>query len=125
MRRTVKVTAERSGGWWVLEAPDVGSVSQCRVLSRADPEMREAIAHQLGEPESAFDIEVEVVLPDEYRAQMARSRDLRAEAEHMGREAASARASAAKALRAAHLSVRDIGHVMGVSHQRAHQLLTS
>ena len=123
--RIVTVTAERSGKWWVLEAPEAGAVSQCKALSQADDEMREAIAHQLGIPEDSFEITIEIVLPLGYEREMKRSHDLYAESDRVAHEAADARRQAAKELHRLHMSVRDIGHVMGISYQRAHQLLAS
>jgi hypothetical protein len=49
---------------------------------------------------------------------------LREEAHRANREAAAESRAAARVLREAGLSVRDVGTVLGVSHQRAHQLLT-
>jgi hypothetical protein len=44
-----------------LEAPEAGAVSQCKRLSQADAEMREAIAYQLDIPADSFQIELEVL----------------------------------------------------------------
>jgi len=123
-RRAVTVTAQRSGRWWVLESAEAGSVSQCRSLAEADAEMREAIAYQLGLTEDGFDIDVRVIPPPAYLDQMAAAEALRAEADRLALTARRARAEAAQLLARDGLSVRDIGLVMGVSHQRAHQLLS-
>ena len=126
MLRTVTVTAERSGRWWVLEAPEAGAVSQCRCLSQADDEMREAIAYQLGVSADSFNIQVDVIPPQTYLAEMAAAETLRDEAERLGRASTAAKGRAAKTL--AHdygLSVRDIGQVMNISYQRAQQLVAA
>jgi len=60
---TVAVTAERSGGVWVLES-DNGAVSQVHTLSQAEAEMREAVAHIAGLPESEVEIVLEVIRPE-------------------------------------------------------------
>lgn len=68
MTRIFTVTVERGhGGWWVLEAPDVGAVSQVRRLDQVEDEMREAIAHLAGLPESEVEVEVDVraTLPED------------------------------------------------------------
>ena len=58
LTRIFTVTAERGrGDWWVLEAPDVGAVSQVRRLDQVEDEMREAIAHLAGLPESEVEVE--------------------------------------------------------------------
>lgn len=62
--RTFTVTAERTPrGWWVLEAPEVGAVSQVLRLDQVDDEMREAIAHLAGLEESEVEIRTQEVLP--------------------------------------------------------------
>ncbi|MCL2781937.1 MAG: hypothetical protein FWD74_10735 [Actinomycetia bacterium] len=118
------MTAQRSHNWWVLESAEAGAVSQCRSLSQADAEMREAIAYQLDIPQDSFAIDVEVIAPDSYRQAIERSEELRDKARATAAEAARSRAQAAKELAALHISVRDIGRVMGISYQRAHQLIS-
>jgi len=126
MKKTVTVTAQRSGKWWVLECAESGSVSQCSTLAQADAEMREAIAFQMGLAEDAFDITVDVVAPADYAAQIAEAEQLYAEAAQLSRKAAVARARAAKTLaRHSAMSIRDIGRVMGISYQRAQQLVAA
>lgn len=69
MTRMFTVTVERGhGDWWVLEVPDVGAVSQVRRLDQVEDEMREAIAHLAGLPESESEVEVDVraTLPEDY-----------------------------------------------------------
>lgn len=68
LTRIFTVTAERGrGDWWVLEAPDVGAVSQVRRLDQVEDEMREAIAYPAGLPESESEVEVDVraTLPED------------------------------------------------------------
>jgi hypothetical protein len=123
MKRIVTVTAERGKSWWVLEAPEAGSVSQVKRLSQADSEMREAIAYQLGIPRDSFEIDLKIQLPDGYRSALQEASELKAQANMSNRAAAQARRRAAHILADAHLTVRDIGEVMGISYQRAAQLL--
>ena len=68
LTRIFTVTVERGhGDWWVLEAPDVGAVSQVRRLDQVEDEMREAIAYLAGLPESESEVEVDVraTLPED------------------------------------------------------------
>lgn len=60
---TVTVTAERGDGVWVLES-DNGAVSQVHMLSQAEEEMREPVAHLAGMPESEIEIVLEVIRPE-------------------------------------------------------------
>jgi hypothetical protein len=86
--------------------------------------MREAIAYQLDIPPDSFEIDLDVIAPVEYRELAARVTQLRHQAETAAAEAAATQRAAAKVLAAQHLSVRDIGTLMGVSYQRAHQLVS-
>lgn len=122
MRRFV-VTAERTPrGWWVLEAPEVGAVSQVRRLDRAAEEMSEAVAWLAGVPESEIAIDVRPVLPEEFVEARAVAREWRTEAERLQDKATEANRKAIDVLSGQGYSVRDIGVLMGISAQRVSQL---
>lgn len=124
--RTFTVTAERTPrGWWVLEAPEVGAVSQVRRLSQVADEMREAVAHLAGLPESDVAIAVETVLPEEFTLALSEARRMRAVADEAVAGAAAAARRAAKTLSVQGYTVRDIGQLMNVSPQRVSQLVNS
>lgn len=123
-RRTFTVTAERGRDpWWVTECAEVGAVSQVRRLDQAADDIREAIAYLSGLPEDSFDIEVAPVLPDAFWEAMRGAEDQRAAAAAANRAAAELNQRAARVLRDEGLTLRDVGHLMGVSHQRAAQLV--
>jgi hypothetical protein len=64
------------------------------------------------------------VLPRNLQGNVGRARKVRGEAEVLQREAAIASAEvAADLVQTAHLTVRDAGRVLGLSHQRITQLL--
>ncbi|WP_195393498.1 hypothetical protein [Actinomyces urogenitalis] len=122
--RTFTVTAERGrGDWWVLEAPEVGAVSQVRRLDQAEEEMREAIAYLASLPQDEVAVDLVPVLPEAYTSAAAEAEELRRAAAEATRAAAEASRAAARSLREAGLTLRDVGTVMGVSHQRAAQLV--
>ena len=124
MTRIFMVTVERGrGDWWVLEAPDVGAVSQVRRLDQVEDEMREAIAHLAGLPESEVEVDVRATLPEDCVEHVEQARRLRAEAEAASRRAAEESRLAARSLRNRGLTFRDVGSIMGVSQRRAAQLL--
>jgi hypothetical protein len=71
----------------------------------------------------SFDLDVQAAIPEEVRAELTRARDLQRQAERSQAEAASLVRDAARKLRAQGLTVADVGAVLGVSFQRASQLL--
>lgn len=122
-RRTFTVTAERGRGpWWVTECAEVGAVSQVRRIDQAADDIREAIAYLSGLPEDGFDIEVTPVLPDAFWEALRAAQGQRDVAAAANRAAAELNQRAARVLRDEGLTLRDVGHLMGVSHQRAAQL---
>ncbi|MGL5248891.1 MAG: hypothetical protein ACRC8U_11910, partial [Brooklawnia sp.] len=84
---------------------------------------REAIAYQTGLSADEFDIEVVPALPDAYRQAADEADRLRADAARAQRASAESARAAARALHEAGLTLRDIGVVMGISYQRAAQLV--
>lgn len=120
-----RVTAERTGKWWVLQAVDVpGAISQVARLDQAD-QIVEAIAFVTKLPEAEIEIVVDPVLPSSISDRMERVRQLREESDRVRSQAATEWRSLAKSLAAEGFSVRDIGTVLHVSPQRAQQLVAS
>ncbi|NED96821.1 hypothetical protein G1H11_16050 [Phytoactinopolyspora alkaliphila] len=117
-------TATRKGTVWIVECDQHPEVrSQVRLLSWARDEQRREIAARLGVPVATVTVDVRPVLPDDVMEQIARAEELRAQASSANRAAAAERRATARALAAENLSLRDIGTILGVTHQRAHQLL--
>ncbi len=118
------VTAERSGRWWVLQALEApGAISQVARLEQAD-QIREAIAFVTGEPEDAISISLVPTLPGQSEEILANYRATRERYEEVRAALAATQAELARLLvDVQHLSVRDAGTIMGVSHQRVHQLV--
>ena len=121
---TYAVTAERSGKWWVLQADEVpGAISQVSRLDQAD-EIKEAIAWVADVPESEIEIEVVVSLPEYVQTHIERAAAFREAARVANAESAEESREVARALHEdLRLTLRDIGSVLEVSHQRAHQLV--
>lgn len=119
------VTAERSGKWWVLQAQEApGAISQVSRLDQAD-QIREAIAFVTGEPEDSIEIELHPILSEKLERARANADRLRALADRFSTAAAFESRQFARELAASGLTVRDVGAVLGVSYQRAQQLITS
>lgn len=122
MPTSYKVTAQRSGNWWALEAPGVrGAFSQVRRLDQAQEAMVDAISGVLGADPSDVDVEVRAVLP-EHEALLREVEEARCGAEAAKSRASAATREAIAELSAAGLPQRDIGTLLHVSHQRVQQL---
>ncbi len=124
-RKTYTARCQRSGDWWAISVPEVRGVhTQARRLEKAEAMVRDAIALFLDVPSDSFDVRIEPVLPRDLQGKVGRARKVRGEAEVLQREAAIASAEvAADLVQTAHLTVRDAGRVLGLSHQRITQLL--
>lgn len=117
------VTAEHTGKWWVLQADDApGAIAQVARLDQSD-DIKEAIAFVVGVPEEDVEIEVRPVLNAELRTALAEYRSKRQQAEEAAHDAADSSRRLALELADRGYSLRDIGVLLGVSHQRAHQLI--
>ncbi|WP_345377049.1 hypothetical protein [Frondihabitans cladoniiphilus] len=120
---TYTVTAERSGKWWVLQALEVpGALSQVARLAQAD-EIKEAISFVAGMPVDEVEIRVLPVLPLAPSNHLDRARVLQAEAARVEAEASLELRAAIDGFIEDGLSLRDIGWVLGLSHQRVHQIV--
>jgi len=120
------VTAERSGKWWALQAVEApGALSQVSRLDQAG-DIIEAIAFITGEPEDSVSIRVTPVMPEHVQDALREAEELREASRIAQHDAAEKSRRAARALRdELHLTVREVGTMLGVSYQRAHQLLSS
>jgi hypothetical protein len=128
MSKTYDVVASRSGDWWAIEVvsglpDDMLGVSQARRLGEVPELARTVVAELLDIEPSHIDLRIEVDLP----AELQQAVDLYQEAdvvESVARSAAAdARSRAAASLRAANLTMRETGELLGVSHQRVKQLV--
>ena len=124
---TYLVTMERDAtGWWVASVDGLsGCRTQGRSIRQARARIREAIAVCTDAADVAeSQLDVRVALPQ--RAEQAVESHARANA-ILAREQTAARKASDAAVRELvsrqHLSVRDAAELLGLSHQRIHQLL--
>jgi predicted RNase H-like HicB family nuclease len=113
-------------GWWVVTVPEVpGAVTQSRRLDHVARDVAEVLSLLTGEAAEAYELAVETHLPRSVGVDTERARALRLEADRAVAIAQEATASAARRLHdATRLTYRDIGALLGISHQRAQQLAT-
>lgn len=123
--RGYRVEAVRSGDWWAITVPDLrGVFSQAKRLNRVEATAREAIAMMLDIGESEVGpIDVQVQPPDEVVGLLDELHHSVSVAEEASAAATRARREAAKLLSDAGLPMRDIGQLLGISHQRVSQIL--
>ena len=126
-RRAYTATATREGGWWVLEVEGVrGGYTQARRLDQAEAMVRDLIALLLDVPEDSFDVEV---VPELSAATWAdalqAARQARVVLDETQEQARTALDRAVRAMHEEGLPVRDIGRLLGVSHQYAAKILAA
>jgi len=123
--RTYRVTLERDeDGWWIADVPDVpGCHTQGKTIRQAMERIREALSLFVRGAAKARLVE-DVHLPAAAKARLARLEKLRREAAARAEETQAETAKAAKELTLkVGLSERDAARLMGISHQRVHQLV--
>jgi hypothetical protein len=122
--KTYQVNVERDGKFWLIHVPEVDRSTQARNLAELDSMARDLIAIMADIDPESFDVNYAVHVSDEVTTHLQQVHKLR-------EIAATANAGAASELRAAArhlvqvdgLTVRDVGRMLGVSHQRVHQLV--
>lgn len=120
----IEVLVTRSGRWWAIRFPTMPTVfSQCRRLEQVDEFAREAIALALDCDPRSVTLDVHVEPPADLADLIAESVEAFTAAREANVRAAATRAAAARALAANGFPTRDIGALLGISHQRVSQLL--
>ena len=126
--KTYEVTINREGKWWMVSIPELDGITQARSVKEARDMAKDYIAITLDVPADSFDIHVkaERIGKIEHVTQFLEDIKIeRAQAERLEREANEKARQLAKRLSEESVTVRDIGEIMGVSHQRAHQLVNT
>lgn len=118
-----EVTAEPVGRFWHITVDGLSGATQARKASEVDSMVRDFISEITGESASRINFNLTVVLPRDVKAALAKSEKLRTEAEIARKAAAQEVSRAAFLLYEDGLTVRDIGLALGLSFQRAQQLL--
>jgi len=123
--KTYAAVARRVGNWWAVDVPGVKGVhTQARRLAQVEPMVRDALAAVLGVPEETLEISIEYHVDEETQRAIAEARHARDAAREAFDRAADATERAVSVLKAHGYSVRDAGHLVGVSFQRVSQLVS-
>ena len=119
------VTARLDGRLWFIEIPAIDGATQARNVGEIESMAIDYIAAVTDIAEADVAVEIELVLPASVQGHVAKAAQLRvAESEARSRAAEESRL-AARELRAAGLTFREVGTVLGISHQRAQQLASA
>lgn len=124
--RHFEAVITREGKWWMVDIPEIDGLTQARRLSEAPLMAREYIAVTLGMPLQDVDVSVSLASVGAVTDISAVLRSVetdRRKAAELERLASRQMIELAKALAAEAVPVRDIGTVLRISHQRAHQLV--
>ncbi|OZE81381.1 HicB family toxin-antitoxin system [Rhodococcoides fascians] len=128
MSKTYTVSITRDGKWWMIAVPELDALTQARRIDDVATAAKELIALETGVSLSDVEIEQHIELEPGGEDLAARVADIKAQRAHLSEEEARVKASTeafAKHLAGAHVPVRDIGSLLGVTFQRASQLVNS
>ena len=121
--KTYRAELERDGRFWRVRVPDIDRTTQARNLSEAEAMARDLIAIMADVPQNSFDVDMKIMLPEDVQLELDQSMALREQAKQSQAEAARLSRDAAQRLHNLGLSLRDIGRALGVTFQRAKQLV--
>lgn len=120
---TYAVTAQLSGRYWHLEVEGLPQSTQARTLTEAEVMVKELISILTGQDLDQVRAEITVQVPEQIREAQEEASKYRADAEHASTLAAAKSREAARLMREQGMTLKDIGQVLHVSHQRAGQLV--
>ena len=121
--RTYQAEVDRDGKVWRVRVPEVARTTQARTLREVESMARDLIAIMDNIPADSFDLDVALTLPADVQAELDRSAELRDQAARSQAQAAQSARRAARRLRDQGLPLQDVGKALGVSFQRAKQLI--
>jgi hypothetical protein len=118
------ITVTREGRWWMVEVPALDLLTQARRVSEIETMAREIIAVTRDVKMSDVEVDITAFIVDGVDM-LTVINDVRAKrdaAEAAERAAGEAMRDAVRALTSHSAPVRDVGELLGVSHQRVSQL---
>ena len=115
---------DANGIWAATVAEEARVRVQGRTLAQVRPAVREAIALWFHVEPTDFELIEDIRLPRGIKATVERARKQRERSQAAQESALASNQEAARLLvDVAHLSLRDAGNILGLSHQRIKQLL--
>lgn len=114
---------QRDGRYWLIRVPEVDRWTQARSLREVETMARDLVAVMRDVDPDSFELAMEITLPEQVRKHLEAAARLREESARANAAAAKEARAAARALADMGMSLRDVGVALGVSPQRASQLL--
>lgn len=117
----------REGRWWMVYVPEIDGLTQARRLTEARDMARSLIAITLDVPEDSFDVSMHInTVGGVPVAELVRVlEEERRELEEAGNRFHTHQRQVARDLVDEGVPMRDVGEILGVSHQRVQQLVSS
>lgn len=126
MSKTYTVSVTRDGKWWMIAVPELDALTQARRIEDVPTAAKELIALEIGVALADVEIDQHIELGGEDLAPLIS--EIAAQRARLVEDEARVKASTeafAKQLASAQVPVRDIGALLGVTFQRASQLVNS
>jgi DNA-directed RNA polymerase specialized sigma subunit len=125
-----KAVAHRSQGWWALDvtgdALPYPAYTQARRLDQAEAVVRDLLAlHFQTTQDAVGQVEIVPVLDATLAGEVSQARHAREQAERLRADASAQTRRTAQHLKEQGMAQRDIGALLGISHQAVSQLLAS
>ena len=121
--KAYEVTARREPGWWIIEVPEIDVTTQACRLHEVEANAREAIGVWLDVDPEAVTVHVTRENPQAVDL-FGEARQLAADAAQLQHEAAErSLAAISELVEGLKLSLREVGELTGLSHQRIAQLV--
>ena len=112
-----------AGRFWLIHVPEIDRHTQARHLREIDTMARDLVAVMTGQDPAGIQLTVDIHTPDSAAAHLTRAAELREESHRAQAAAAAELREAARELKNTGMPLRDIGQLLDVSYQRAHQLV--
>lgn len=122
-QRTLEAVAMKDGKWWEISIPELDQVTSTKKLSEVQEYADSLAAAILDVPEGAVTVNVTYELPEAAKKEWAKAREETDKARELSMSAAEHTRRVVRGLHAEGYTVRDIEKVLGISFQRASQLL--
>jgi hypothetical protein len=124
-RTTYHAYGRRDGKVWFIELPDLGMATQAKRREQGEDMARDLVALKLDVPPDSFDVVMHWMLDRVLNDAVLRAVTAKARAAAAQAEASNLLRHAVRVATADGMPMRDIGEILGISHQRVAQLLAT